>query len=63
MPKISVDYALLEKVKNVVTIPADFGWSDIGDWKAVQEMLSSFPEDNVTRGELHEIGTQSCPCL
>ena len=56
--KISVDYALLEKVKNVVVIPSDFGWSDIGDWKSVQEILAEFPEMNVARGDHIALGTQ-----
>lgn len=42
LPSISVDYALLEKADNVVTIPADIGWSDLGSWESLAEVL---PED------------------
>ncbi|MFY0253358.1 mannose-1-phosphate guanylyltransferase [Chitinophaga sp. 30R24] len=31
-PNISIDYAIMEKADNVYTIPADFGWSDLGTW-------------------------------
>ncbi len=55
--KISVDYALLEKVEQVVMVPADFGWSDIGDWKSVQEILANYPEENVSRGTSLPIGS------
>ncbi len=36
-PKISVDYAIMEKADNIYTIPADFGWSDLGTWKSLFE--------------------------
>jgi mannose-1-phosphate guanylyltransferase len=37
---ISIDYAVLEKAKNVVGIPMDdIGWSDVGSWNAVYELL------------------------
>ena len=32
---ISIDYAIMEKAKNVVTIPYLSKWSDMGDWDAV----------------------------
>ncbi len=31
-PNISVDFAIMEKASNVYTIPAEFGWSDLGTW-------------------------------
>lgn len=31
-PKISVDFAIMEKANNVFTIPSSFGWSDLGTW-------------------------------
>ena len=34
----SIDYEIAEKVKNLVVIPGDFGWSDVGDWKVVQDL-------------------------
>lgn len=33
----SIDYEISEKAKNIVVIPGDFGWSDIGDWKVVYD--------------------------
>jgi mannose-1-phosphate guanylyltransferase len=37
---ISIDYAVLEKAKNVSAIAAgDFGWNDVGSWNAVYELL------------------------
>jgi mannose-1-phosphate guanylyltransferase len=41
MPDISVDYGVMEKAEGLVVIPASFGWSDVGTWRA----LTSFPTD------------------
>ena len=35
LPAISIDYGLMEKAQNVLVIPADIGWSDVGDWSAI----------------------------
>lgn len=32
---ISIDYALMEKVPNMLVAPYEFGWDDLGDWSAV----------------------------
>ncbi|MBV9244966.1 MAG: mannose-1-phosphate guanylyltransferase/mannose-6-phosphate isomerase [Methylobacteriaceae bacterium] len=37
-PKISIDYAVMEKTARAAVILADIGWSDIGSWRAVWEM-------------------------
>ncbi len=35
LPNISVDYALMERASNVYTLPASFGWSDLGTWASL----------------------------
>jgi mannose-1-phosphate guanylyltransferase len=35
LPRISIDYAILEKATNRVVIEADLGWLDVGDWSAI----------------------------
>ncbi len=45
MPKIPVDVAIMEKSENIAVIPSDFGWSDVGSWKALYE-LSPKDENN-----------------
>ncbi|SMB90150.1 mannose-1-phosphate guanylyltransferase [Deinococcus hopiensis] len=39
LQKISIDYAILEKSDQVVVIPAEFGWDDLGDWNALERLL------------------------
>ncbi len=36
---ISIDYGVMEKAKNVYTIPSDFGWSDIGTWDSLHDVF------------------------
>jgi mannose-1-phosphate guanylyltransferase len=46
---ISIDFAVLERAKNVSGIPApDFGWNDVGSWNAVYELLARDARGNVT---------------
>lgn len=48
---ISVDYGIMEKIGgDMLVIPADFGWRDIGSWRAVKEVLSEDNYTNVTKG-------------
>lgn len=47
---ISIDYGLLEKEKKMLVVPADFGWADVGHWRAVHDVLAPFIGANVTRG-------------
>ena len=54
---ISVDYAILEPATRgrdearVFVIPAEVGWSDIGSWAAVYELLAKQPGENVLAGD------------
>ncbi|MEW6172026.1 MAG: mannose-1-phosphate guanylyltransferase [Bacillota bacterium] len=34
LPRISIDYGVMERAKNVLVLPADFGWDDVGTWPA-----------------------------
>jgi len=50
---VSIDYAVLEKAPNVVGFATtDFGWSDVGSWNAVYEMLPRDGSSNVFRAEV-----------
>lgn len=44
---ISVDYAISEKANNLVLIPGDFGWDDVGDWKVVYDLEKKDLSGNV----------------
>ncbi len=42
--KISIDYAVTEKSKEIYTLPAEFGWSDLGSWGSLRTLL---PQDEI----------------
>jgi mannose-1-phosphate guanylyltransferase len=48
---ISIDYGVMERAHNVAVIPMDVGWSDVGSWATVAELLPKDTEDNVVVGE------------
>ncbi len=42
VPKISIDYAVMEKAEEVLVAAGDFGWDDVGSWSAIE---NHFPVD------------------
>lgn len=48
---ISIDYAISEKADNLVLLPGDFGWNDVGDWKVVYDLGNPNLENNVVIGD------------
>lgn len=60
MRNISVDYAIVEKADNVLVIPADIGWSDIGSWAAMNEVWQKDADGNVCQGKHVGIDTNDC---
>ncbi|NQZ00681.1 MAG: mannose-1-phosphate guanylyltransferase/mannose-6-phosphate isomerase [Bdellovibrionales bacterium] len=40
---ISLDYAIMEKVKSQVCIPCDMGWSDVGSWDELARLGEEYP--------------------
>ena len=55
MPAISVDCGILEKADNVVVIPADFEWNDVGSWDALYDILPDGKDGNKGLGEIESI--------
>ncbi|MRV74191.1 mannose-1-phosphate guanylyltransferase/mannose-6-phosphate isomerase [Duganella sp. FT92W] len=52
-PSDSIDYAVMEKTKHAVVVPADIGWSDVGSWSALHEVQQKDSNGNVTRGDVY----------
>ena len=46
VPDISVDYAVMEKSDRVAVVPGDFGWSDIGSWNALKDLIEPDADGN-----------------
>ena len=51
VPKISVDYAVMERTKRAAVVPSDLEWSDLGAWDAVYATQPHDDAGNAVQGE------------
>lgn len=51
MPRLPVDIGIMEKSDNIAVIPSNFGWSDVGSWKALYDVSPKDKENNVSKRE------------
>lgn len=52
LPADSIDYAVMEKLDEISTLPLDCGWSDLGSWSALDEILPRDEAGNTGRGDV-----------
>jgi mannose-1-phosphate guanylyltransferase/mannose-6-phosphate isomerase len=50
-PKKSIDYAVMERTNKAAVVPADIGWSDVGNWDAVWKLSERDARGNSSYGE------------
>ena len=55
---ISIDYALMEKSKKLVTIPLNTEWKDIGSWNAIYEISQKDENGNYLSGKVIDIDSK-----
>jgi mannose-1-phosphate guanylyltransferase len=59
--KETIDYGVMEGAQDVVVIPVDIGWTDIGDWSAIYQLHQPDEQGNVVVGTAHVgVATGSC---
>ncbi|MBN2804675.1 MAG: mannose-1-phosphate guanylyltransferase [Deltaproteobacteria bacterium] len=61
LPSESIDYGIMEKAENILCVPVDFGWSDLGSWGAAYNLSEKDENRNVIDGE--SIIIESTDCL
>jgi hypothetical protein len=54
LPKISFDYAIMEKADRVLVVEAAFDWDDVGSWQAVASYFTN--DEHCERGQLRHHG-------
>lgn len=61
VPEDSIDYAVMEKSMKVAVVPCNIGWSDIGSWSALGDLMQPDPAGNRIAGEalLHNVSNCS----
>lgn len=55
LPATSIDYAIMEKAKNIMLVPADYGWLDLGSWQAIEEVMTKDKNGNILKGNCVDI--------
>ena len=59
-PDISIDYSVMEKAGNVVTVKADVGWDDLGNWAVLERLQQADSRGNIAIGPFIGEDTQGC---
>ncbi len=54
-PSVSIDFAVMEKARRVLTVPCPCGWSDLGSWEAVWDFRTPDARGNVVDGNVTAI--------
>ncbi|MEM1378398.1 MAG: AGE family epimerase/isomerase [Pseudomonadota bacterium] len=50
-PKLSIDYAIMEKAENIAVVPASFDWDDLGSWSQLYEAAAKDKNNNAISGK------------
>jgi mannose-1-phosphate guanylyltransferase len=58
-PDDSIDYAVMEKTDSAVVVPLDAGWSDVGNWSSLWDVLPKDDQANVVHGDVITHNTEN----
>jgi mannose-1-phosphate guanylyltransferase/mannose-6-phosphate isomerase len=58
--EISIDYAIMEKSKQIAVVPCNIGWSDVGSWTALGDLLAPDQKGNRVDGDAILENTENC---
>ena len=59
LQSISIDYGILERSDEVLVIPGDFGWNDVGSWDALGAIFPPDENGNIVKANHLGIGTEN----
>ena len=60
VPSISVDYGIMERSDNVIVVPSDFGWDDVGAWSALGRIWKPDEDGSSVSGDVTLTETADC---
>ena len=63
LPRISFDYAVMEKLKNVAVVKGDFGWDDVGSYAAFDKHFVRGKDGNIILGEVNAVEADGCTAV
>lgn len=60
IPNISIDYGIMERSNEVMVIPGEFGWNDIGSWDSLGAIYPPDENGNIVQADHLGIDTRNC---
>lgn len=63
LPKVSFDTGIVERAEAVWVVPAEMGWSDVGSFELLYDVLARQPGETVARGRHVGVGDTGCLIL
>lgn len=63
IPSQSIDYGVMERSTRVQVLPAEIGWSDVGSWSALPEVVPADDQGHVVVNSAAHIGIDSTGCI
>ena len=60
LPSESIDYGIMEHAENILCVPVDFGWSDLGSWAAAYDLSKKDEHKNAIDGDTVIVNSSSC---
>lgn len=63
VPSDSIDYTVMEKTSDAGVVPCDIGWSDIGCWRSLSELIPADASGNRISGDVVTKNTENCTII
>lgn len=60
LPESTIDQGIMEHAERVAVVPANIGWSDVGDWNNLGELIAQDDAGNRVRGDLVQVASTHC---
>jgi len=60
LPRISIDFGIMEKTSGLRLVPAQFVWDDIGNWASLERALPSDAKGNIAQGSHLALDSSGC---
>jgi len=61
LPRISIDFGIMEKISGLRLVPAQFAWDDIGNWASLERALPADAQGNIAQGP--HVALESSGCI
>ena len=59
IPSISIDYGIMEKCNDILVVPGEFGWNDIGSWDMFDVLHGADEKGNIGFGDVISVATKN----